>query len=410
MQVRSLTRLIFVSIIFALLVTTGHADHRVALLVGHDNQELQALAESLSRHGFRTTRSLDLHHKRRDKELERFVQSVPTRGTVLVYYLEQGYAIIDLLELLHMTSGTSQQIVLVDGLSDALRHDKLPPGSLVGIGSGLATRLTDLLDNPSDLIESIEAASRWSTKSLNTEVRMSCVGSLVISTPSRLRPGSKAGDEWVNARGMIFCWCPIGNQEGGFWIAKYELTQRESRLFSPKGISSGEAIASEKNHPMDMISPQAIETHIETLNCAEREAGHLRSGWEYCLPTEAEWEHDCRAGTSPQFYFGDNRSVLASHANFADRSLLGYSYTETTLDDKTALLAPVGTYRPNPWGLHDMYGNLWEVVETCANRRIARGGGWVSTTSECTSTSRLSLTAGKPRNFLGYRLAIKRKP
>lgn len=405
-----MSRYAFIAVLLALLVTRGYADHRVALLFGNESPELNALAGALTRHGFRTTLFFDVDHKQHDQELERFIPSVPTRGTVLVYFRESGNAITDLLELLHTKSGANCQIVLVDGASGAPGQDKLPPGSLVGLGSGIAPRLTALLDNPCELIEAIESASLWSIKSLDAEARLSLAGSAVTSSPSELRPGASPGDEWVSTQGMIFCWCPMGKQEGGFWLAKYELTKRESCLFSPKGIASATAIASEKNHPMDMISAHAIDEFIETLNRVERDARRLPGGWEYCLPTEAEWEHACRAGTSLRFYFGDEKSELITHANFADRSLLGYSYTRTTLDDKTVLLAPVGTYRPNPWGLHDMYGNLWEVTESQGQERIARGGAWVSTPSECTSTSRLALTADKPRNFLGYRLAIKQKP
>ena len=408
-RVDALTRLTFICAIFTALATNVRADHRVALLVGDNQQELASLAEALSRYGFRTTLSCDLQRVRCQQEMDRFVQSVPTRGTALVYFVGNCYVISEVLELLHATSGSSRQIVIIDGASERSQFETLPPGSLVGVGVGLAPRLAARLDDSTCFIEAIEATSMRLTKSLDYDSCLRQSTCTMISSPVSLHSGTRAGDEWVSARGMVFCWCPARKHERGFWLSKYELTRREWGLFAPPGISADNAVATDKNHPLDMISLQAIDAYIKNLNRVEREAGRLADGWEYGLPAEAEWLHACRAGTSSRFYFGEDRSSLVMHANFADRSLLGYNYTETTLDDKTAHLASVGTYLPNPWGLHDMYGNLWEVVETNSDQRVACGGSWVNAATECTSMSRVLPKPNEPRNFLGYRLAIKRK-
>jgi hypothetical protein len=448
---------------------TVSAEHREALLIGNatcrdrvlpsPRADIEALAASLTRRGFRTNLHHDLDRKRLGPTLERFAQGVPTGGTALVYYsghILQGqrngkqanvflpvdsshldfeardsgeYSVAELLELLHTTGGGSCQIVLIDVASGLSRTGKLPPKSLLGSSARpgqviapsaakprLASRLTELLDRPGGMIEAIETASVWSLQTLETGTRLPATGSIAISAPATPRLGTKAGDEWVNARGMVFCWCPPGKHTAGFWLGKFKLTRRDSRLFSRKGIASENAIASDKNHPMDRIPPRKIGAYLKALNEAETQAGRLPARWEYSLPTEVEWEYACRAGTTTRFYFGDDRSFLPLHGNFADRSLLGYSYTATTLDDKTPLLARVGTYRANAWGFHDMYGNLWEFVGTPGTKEhVARGGSWVSVAGHCSSLSRLPLEetsgANRPaRNFLGYRLILRPKP
>ncbi len=74
----------------------------------------------------------------------------------------------------------------------------------------------------------------------------------------------------------------------------------------------------------------------------------------YRLPTEAEWEYACRAGTSGATAFGE--SLVASQANFEG----GYPYNSTTKGEALKRTVPVGSYEANAWGLHDMHGNVWE--------------------------------------------------
>jgi formylglycine-generating enzyme required for sulfatase activity len=137
----------------------------------------------------------------------------------------------------------------------------------------------------------------------------------------------------------------------------------------------------------------------------------------YRLPTEAEWEYACRAGTTTPFYTG-NRLTLAQ-ANFN-----GDSYNGSPDDPGRPHLRPVdvGSYPPNPWGLYDMIGNVWEVcydsddpytaqeqrdpvVDTPERYRVSRGGGFRHTVSGTFNWR--SATRGQNRGMLydGFRVA-----
>jgi formylglycine-generating enzyme required for sulfatase activity len=93
----------------------------------------------------------------------------------------------------------------------------------------------------------------------------------------------------------------------------------------------------------------------------------VKEGKTYRLPTEAEWEYACRAGTTTRFYSGDDESLIVTIANFADLSLkpLGDGYAWRDWDDGFPFTAPPGRFKPNAFGLFDMLGN---VCEWCSDR------------------------------------------
>jgi len=127
------------------------------------------------------------------------------------------------------------------------------------------------------------------------------------------------------------------------------------------------------------------------------------------LPTEAEWEYACRAGTATAFSFGDADSTLGDYAWYTSNS------GSTT--------HPVGQKKPNAWGLYDMHGNVWEwcadwygdypkgaVTDpqgpASGTARVLRGGSWGSAPATCRSAHRFYLTPAYRYYYCGFRVVV----
>jgi formylglycine-generating enzyme required for sulfatase activity len=136
----------------------------------------------------------------------------------------------------------------------------------------------------------------------------------------------------------------------GFYMGKYEVTQAE--YLAVVGRAAGGAYTGDGSWPVTVSRGEAI-AYCTTLTMAERAAGRCPADWYYRLPTEAEWEYACRAGTTTRFSYGDDPgyTLLTNYAWYAANSG-GSSH-------------PVGQKAPNAWGLHDMHGN---VHEWCLDR------------------------------------------
>jgi formylglycine-generating enzyme required for sulfatase activity len=146
----------------------------------------------------------------------------------------------------------------------------------------------------------------------------------------------------------------------------------------------------------------------------------------YTLPTEAQWEYACRAGTTTRFYCGETEDSLKGFANICDASFLS-KYKNATWsiewDDGHPFSAPVGSLKPNSWGLHDMHGNAWEWCSDwyaadyyksspvddppgpkTGEIHIVRGGAFTNRNRFVRSADRNALKPGYRYNFTGFRV------
>jgi formylglycine-generating enzyme required for sulfatase activity len=111
------------------------------------------------------------------------------------------------------------------------------------------------------------------------------------------------------------------------------------------------------SHPAVCISWHEAQSYVAWLQ--------RRTGKPYRLPTEAEWEYAARAGTATRYSFGNDESTLCVYARFADLSSQ-FGWHDACHSELVAYgAAPVGSVKPNSWGIFDMHGNVWEWVEDC---------------------------------------------
>ena len=180
----------------------------------------------------------------------------------------------------------------------------------------------------------------------------------------------------------------------GFWLADSACTQALWQALMGSNPSHFQGL---HDNPVDQVSWDDVQHFLQVLN--ER-----LPDLEARLPTEAEWEYACRAGTTTLFSFGDN--ITPEQVNYAG--------------DKTI---PVKSLPSNPWGLYEMHGNVWEwcadwygdyptvaVVDPSMKqeRRVLRGGSWYSSAWWARSASRNWSKPDFRRDLIGFRLALGR--
>jgi len=137
-----------------------------------------------------------------------------------------------------------------------------------------------------------------------------------------------------------------------FWMGRYEVTQAEYQAVMG---STPSHFTGDSNRPVEQVKWFEATNYCGKLTAAAQAAGRLPAGWVYRLPTEAEWEYACRAGTTTRFFYGDDPgSEYGQPGNYA---WYGPNSGNTT--------HPVGLKQPNPWGLYDMYGKVQEWRLDC---------------------------------------------
>lgn len=200
----------------------------------------------------------------------------------------------------------------------------------------------------------------------------------------------------------------------GFYLGKYAFTQAQYEAVMTGNTDGLSATPSNwpnnPNRPVEKVSWLDIQKFLARLNA--QEAGNIPNGWAYVLPTEAQWEYACRAGTTTAYSWGD--SITTSDANYYDS---GYSQTRD-----------VGLYDANPWGFFDMHGNVrewcsdwywshaWdysprtdpEGPATGTGLRVNRGGSWNNPSTSLRSAYRTSNNDVSRASTVGFRVAISK--
>ncbi len=153
--------------------------------------------------------------------------------------------------------------------------------------------------------------------------------------------------------------------------------------------------------------------YCESLTLHERAVGRLPNGYAYRLPNEAEWEYACRAGKRTRFSYGDDPDLMR---------LGEYAWY---FENSEATTHPVGQKKPNPWGLYDMHGNVWEwcadwytgshpggtvtdpIGPSSGSVRVQRGGGYHNIDAQyCRSAARHWNPPDNPDSRVGFRLVL----
>jgi formylglycine-generating enzyme required for sulfatase activity len=203
----------------------------------------------------------------------------------------------------------------------------------------------------------------------------------------------------------------------GFWLSKYEITQlqwrtlmRDAPWFVDASVKRG------SDYPATNIDFRSALNFCDKFTQQEHDAGRLPSEWEFRLPTEAQWEYACRAGSITAYAFGNDESKLADYAwCYANTISVGERFAHE-----------VGKKLPNAWGLHDMHGNVWEwcldvhqeklpggidplvTHPALLANRVKRGGWWAARGFVCRSACRAFDAPATRSDELGFRLALVR--
>ena len=204
--------------------------------------------------------------------------------------------------------------------------------------------------------------------------------------------GDNTGDDSVKPAHKV----TITNQ---FYLGKYEVSQEQWEAVMGNNPSQ----FNDPKNPVETVSWGDCQKFLVKLNA--KTGGR---GGKFTLPTEAQWEYACRAGSTGKFCFGDDEKQLGEYAWYATNS-----------DGKTH---PVGGKKPNAWGLYDMHGNVWEWCQDWYGKygaeaatdpsgpttdviRVNRGGNWGSDSGFCQSAYRSTGMPGSRDYDLGLRVA-----
>lgn len=244
---------------------------------------------------------------------------------------------------------------------------------------------------------------------------------LVFIAAGEFRMGSPLSEQEAVVQEAKRQGFPVGFSEEGpqhevkitkaFYMGKYELTQGQWQKVMGANPSS---FKGDERLPVETVSWRDCREFL-------RKAGDgLR------LPTEAEWEYACRAGTETPFSFGANNADLWEYGNYCDKSNTdNLPWQDKNHDDGHDQTAIVGSFRANAWGLFDMHGNVWEWCQdtygedyytkgekldpagpASGSLRVLRGGSWGYFPPYCRSAYRFRISSNQRDDDFGLRVVV----
>jgi len=271
-------------------------------------------------------------------------------------------------------------------------------------------RLAELAGQVDSVTEELRAA-RAELDAVRGEI-----AALAAAGPAAAASESRPPETWINDLEMTFVLVPAGSFDMGtesgddderpvrpvtiseaFYLSRFEVTQ--AQWFAVMESDPSE-FTDDPNRPVESVSWEDAQAFIAKLNATE-------PGATYRLPTEAEWEYAARAGSATAYAFGDDAAQLDAYAWYADNA--------------GNITHPVGEKQPNAWGVHAMHGGVWEWVQDRygpypsaadaespgpppGNRRVIRGGSWLSPAEDCRAASRSHAHPAFRGAHVGFRL------
>lgn len=331
-----------------------------------------------------------------------------------------------------------------------LSNNQLTPAAIANLArSPVFARLTrlEIRNNPLDdsaLLGLLRAAQKTRLRELDpvgpaySETALARLAAWRAQHPS---PGSDPPQRVVNSLGMEFVRIPAGSflmgslddEKGAedrdnerpqravtltrpFWMDRFAVTQEVYEKVMGENPARFQISPA---HPVERVNYEMILDFCRRLSNlpAERKAGR-----SYRLPTEAEWEHACRAGTFTPFHFGSPKST--DYINYDGRHPYGGAPRGVYL----AETQPVGTYPPNAFGLYEMHGNVWEFTSDWyapnyeglstvdptgpvdGDTRAIRGGCWEAVGAYCRAAHRYGEDLDAPDSYTGFRVVLELRP
>jgi formylglycine-generating enzyme required for sulfatase activity len=196
-----------------------------------------------------------------------------------------------------------------------------------------------------------------------------------------------------------------------FYLGAHQVTQAQWRAVMGDNPSCFKG----DDLPVESVSWEEAQVFLIRLN-------RRNDGWKYRLPSEAEWEYACRAGTTTPFSFGD--TITSAQVNYNGNAYF-FGAQKGEFRGKTT---PVGSFPPNAWGLHDMHGNVWEWCQdgwhdnydgapndgsaweqSSDTAHVVRGGSWYVRAESCRSALRYRSAVDYRDINVGVRVAVARR-